>query len=671
MTQNQPDGILRTLIVTVGPLAQAVGEAYVGQLVAWNGPEAAIAIVPATQGEALDTAVSQALTRISPPNLAAVLSAQGWALSSATDLSLILLMDVVPDAGETAVSLLAQTTAVIYRHLGIEAASLLIWLAGETAEMAGPELLATCLSSPIHVTRGMVVWGLCNEAGLRLPDEAALCYLSTHLLWCLTVTPLRHLPEQAAVQNSQLSGGIPLFSLGLAGWQWSPAATQAAFARRWLDDVLAHWLSTTPETTTSAEINTWLQDHALRPDDFAAFLLKEEERQPPPFPVEAWRMPWPWEIEAIITETLFAASVDGENLIAYQEFACLRLAEPLQRATAALQKQSQLMLDESPVGGIARACNWLYACLAEWDRLIEQLLDQEESLKENLSYLGGQHGQQEQQLKQWLAAWPPSRWQSWLALTLRPWRWPTLAWRYRQWQTNGPQLSRLLKRRSAVQRQLIVNQTTRQALVELGQITRRVYSQVEEVGQMLQYLAEEMVGQRTVNPSPVGQAEGSNGVGADTCPLVQLPMPELLYEQVVSSAAAEAVMAANACGGLGQHVCLPDEKIGDALQQMAIRRMAGVWQLTAVDALLSWKEDADQMQASWQEAWATARPLWRVDETRLNEAARAQNGRVTALCGAAAPALGQLLPELDEVMVCWESADREHLWVVRVRAGLG
>lgn len=669
MTQNEPDGVLRTLIATVGPLAQAVGEAYVEQMAAWNGPEAAIAVVPVAQGESLDTTISQALTRISPPNLAAMLSAQGWALSSATDLSLILLMDVVPDAGETAVTLLAQTTAVIYRHLGIEAASLLIWLAGETAEMAGPELLSTCLSSPIHVTRGMVVWGLCNEAGLRLPDEAALCSLSSHLLWCLTVMPLRHLPEQAVVQNSQLSGGSPLFSLGLAGWQWSPAATQAAFARRWLDSVLAHWLSATPEITTSAEITTWLQSHALRPDDFAVFLLKEEERQPPPFPTEAWRMPWPWEIEAIVTETLFVASVDGENLVAYQEFACLRLAEPLQRATAALQKQAQMILDENPVGGISRACNWLHACLAEWDRLIEQLLDQEENLKENLAYLGGQHGQQERQIKQWLAAWPPARWQFWLALTLRPWRWPALVWRYRQWQTNGPQLSRLLKRRSAIQRQLIINQAMRQALVELGQITRRLYSQVDEVGQMLQYLAEEMVSQQPVTSSV--QAYELNRASPDTGPLVQLPIPEALYEQLVGSAAAEAVMAANACGGLGQHVCLPDEKIGDALQRLAVQRLASVWQLTAVDALLSWKEDADQMQASWQEAWAAARPLWRVDETRLDEATRAQNGRITALCGAAAPALGQLLPELDEAMVYWESADREHLWVVRVRAGLG
>ncbi len=670
MSEVAPEGILRTLIVTVGPLAQTVGENFSELLMAWDGPVAALAVVAVGEEAAdLDTAVSQALTRISPPDLAAVLTTQGWTLASATDLSLLLLIDVMPDGGEKAATLLQQTTAVIYRHLGIEASSLLIWLAGEKAETAGTDLLPACLSVPLPVTRGIVVLGLCNEAGLRLPDEATLGRLSSQLLWCLAVTPLRHLPEQPAIQeNSQLSGGVPLFSLGVAGWQWSPVATRAAFARRWLAEVLAHWLSATADSTEPLAISTWLQKHHLQPDDFAAVLLKEEERQPPPFPTEAWRMPWPWEIGALFTDTLFAATVDGENLTAYEEYACLRLAEPLQRASAALQQQAQMMLDEQPVAGIAHACDWLQTGLTEYERLIEQLWDQEETIKENLAQAGGQQTQIEKQLKQWLTAWPAARWQSWLSVAFRPWRWPALAWRYRQWQIAGPQWSRLLKRQAVFQRQLIINRAVRQGLIELSQITRRVYGQVEEVGQMLHFLAEEVVGPYP-SPDPRPEAE----LDEESClwPLVQLPIPEALYTQLVDNPADEAIMAAAACGGLGQQVARLDETIGTALQQLAARRMNGVRGITAVDALLSWIEDADQMPSHWRSAWAAARPLWRVDETRLDETTRAQNGRITALCGLSAPALAHLLPPLDEELACWESAERERLWLVRARAGLG
>ncbi|MBX3057914.1 MAG: hypothetical protein KF770_15720 [Anaerolineae bacterium] len=662
MITTKPDEIKRTLIVTCGPLSQTVGAMFSARLVERQGPQAAMAVL-STGDDDLDTAVTSALTRISPPDLAALLATHNWRLASPAELSLFLLVDAASGAGENAAMLAEQLTAVIYRHLGVEAASLLIWLMGAAGESAAAE----CLSVPVGVSRGTAVLGLCNEAGYRLPDDDALCRAAAELLWCLAVTTLQTLPEQATLQNELVfSGDQPLFTIGLSGWEWSPAATHAAFTCRWLDNVLAHWLARSEEDISSAEVAAWMESCHLGLADVATHLLKEEEQQLPRFPGEAWRMPWPWDLSRLLTETLFTAEVDDESLIVFQEHACLRLAGPLHRATAVLQQQAQAILNDNPIAGIARACAWLEAVMVEYDRLIEQTLDEQETLNESMSALATERGPVETHLKAGLAAWPPARWQNWTAATLRPWRWPGLVWRYGQMQQAGWQLCHILRQQAALKRQCLLNKTSRQAMSELRQITRRVSGQVEEVGEMLQYLAGEWAG----HGEQKGKAQAVRAATSCQWPGIALPVPHALYPQLIPDDAAEAVAAAAALGGLGQQVTGLDDAIGAGLHRFGEQRLAGVWHLTAADALMAWAGDHEQLQVRWQEAWDAACPLWRVDEARLAESVREQNGWGTAVCGADAHLLADLLPETDGNMTWLPSGDRKRLWLARVRTGI-
>jgi hypothetical protein len=139
----------------------------------------------------------------------------------------------------------------------------------------------------------------------------------------------------------------------------------------------------------------------------------------------------------------------------------------------------------------------------------------------------------------------------------------------------------------------------------------------------------------------------------------------------VPDEAAEAITAAAVLGGLGQHVTRLDDAIGTALSRLGGERLAAVWQLTAVDALLAWADEPERLQTRWQEAWEAARPLWRVDEARLDEITRAQNGRITAVCGPNIHTLANVLPESNGPITWLEADDREYLWLVRLRTGVG
>ncbi|MCP4428402.1 MAG: hypothetical protein GY803_28270, partial [Chloroflexi bacterium] len=187
MNKNNLNPVQRTLIITCGPLAQEAGEKVAAHLTDRSGPRPAIA-VQAVETAALDesgiTAVTTALTQISPPNLTAILASQGWQLINEAEINCILLCDAAAESGDLAGKLLKQISDLVYRHLGIETASLLIWLAGE----AGDAFLADCLSVPIHASRGAAALSLRNEAGPRLPDESALTPVGAEPLTRLTAT---------------------------------------------------------------------------------------------------------------------------------------------------------------------------------------------------------------------------------------------------------------------------------------------------------------------------------------------------------------------------------------------------------------------------------------------------------------------------------------------------
>lgn len=663
MKDERENTVQRTLIMSCGALAAATAEKFGDLLRRREGPAMTVATVDAGEGqvgEALRGTVVEALTHISPPHLATLLARSGWQLAHTADVDLVVVVDVEAGGGERAATLVDWMTAIVYRHLGVEASSLLIWLAGEVAETA----VADCVRARIPVTRGVMVLSLRNEAGLRLPDETALRDIGAELLWCLATTPLRALPEQALTQSGEAyTGDVPLISVGLHKWAWSPQATHTAFTRRWLQTVLAHWLARPEETQTRQQVMAWLHAQELSATALAGRVLSPEQYPLPDFAPEAWQAPWPWQINRLLQEMRLADGIDRDALSEKQQAAVLHLDEPLQEAREALGTQAQTMLDARPVEGVARVCAWLHLAADACGEQYEQLLDEDESRQVTGAHLAAERGRLAAQIGGWLESWPAAG-PAWLPIGLRPWRWPALAWRYRQLRQAGQQLSRILGRQARLRRQALANAVARRAAADLERIIRHLHGQVEEIGDMLQYLAAETA----ANPSGSPQEEPPD---AASIPAAMPPIPGALYEQLVPDEAAEAVAAAAAVGGLGPQMKALDDTIVEPLWRYGKERLAAVWSLTAVDALAAVAGEERQLRQKVQEGWDAACPLWRHDEARLPEPVRARQHRLAVICGAGARLLADMLPaEIDHSLQWWESGDRQRLWLVRAHSGL-
>ncbi|MCP4425770.1 MAG: hypothetical protein GY803_14855, partial [Chloroflexi bacterium] len=436
------------------------------------------------------------------------------------------------------------------------------------------------------------VLSLRNEAGLRLPDESALTQLGAELLTCLTATPLRDLPEQiAAVNGVSFTTEPPLFSVGLHGWRWSPAKTHCCFTNRWLENVVTHWLAAADNAPLLEAVTLWLQTEGITLDNLAAPLLKEEERPPPHLNAPGWQMPWPWDFAALITEMNFTNAADGERCAQIQEQAALRLAEPLQQATNKLQKFVQTTLDSQPTAGLSHTQCWLQQASDVWDSLMDEVLDKADRLAATGADLGGRRGQLEADIQQRMTSWPTVSTAAWFRVAMRPWRWPRLVWQYRRIRELGQQLADVLTRQAEWRRQTILNQLLRRAVADLDHFTRHLHGQVEEIGDMLQYLASENLPARD---DVAAKREERFAL------ITPLSVPWKLYEQLIPAAAAEAVTAAAAVGGLGRQVKLLDDTIWEPLRRFGQERLASVWDLTAVDVLSTWSDNHDSSVTHWQ-----------------------------------------------------------------------
>src|SRR5690606_21609195 len=95
--------VQRTLIVTIGELATQSGILWDTLMAQRQGPVWATAVVPlvGTDPKNLSSAVTAALTRISPPDLAAKLAQTGWQLDETSSVRLLLLIAVEPETGHT------------------------------------------------------------------------------------------------------------------------------------------------------------------------------------------------------------------------------------------------------------------------------------------------------------------------------------------------------------------------------------------------------------------------------------------------------------------------------------------------------------------------------------------------------------------------------------------
>jgi hypothetical protein len=604
----------------------------------------------------LAAAVLNALTHISPPTLAAILAEQGWLLQDEGDIYLTYLLDAHPEQAGRLTTLIQQVSALVYRHLGLEPATLLLWLVGDFAEAD----IASCLLTPSTTTRGTAVLSLRNERGLRLAQAADLSRIAADLLWCLTTTPLQTLPEQIQERcSSGFTGDNLLFTVGLQGWGWSPTAAQSAFVRRWWGDVLAHWTATATEPIPAEEAAAWLESHRLSGDALSQHVLLPRERQPPDFTMAGGKMPWPWQLPTLWDKLQFALAIDTEALTVYRKHACLRLADPLYEATLVLQKEAKRLMDEMPIAAVSRTCGWLQTLMNECEQQIERTLDREETFTETTAMLIQGRNKVEADLKGWLQKWPEEEWSAWLRMAVRPWAWPALAWRYWQIQRALGQMGIVLTQQAVLQRHIIQNKMSRQGLSELIPILRRVYDQVEEVGEMLASLTR----QNDTSPTETGPPFHGDP------PLVQITAPDGLYEQLVPDAAAEAVVAAAAIGGLGQQIRLLDDTIETPLLRLGGERLVTLWQVGCAEVLKT-RLTNEALKVHCRFAWEAACPLWRVDEARLAESQRSQVNGLTAVCGHNSQQLAAYLPDEDGSLWLMESEDREFLWLVRVRAGL-
>lgn len=658
MNQTTVQSVQRTLVISYGSLAQQVREQFQKRVNLEDGPALAIGWVDATgyeQIDAVDTAVTQTVTQISPPDLAAQLAAKGWHLSDPTQLDLFLLVDAHSQALTVVPCLLERVSSFIYRQLGIEAAVLLLWLVGEDERE-----VIECLTTPVKTTRGTAVLGMRNEDGFRLSEETVLADLCAAMLWCLIATPLRHLPEQIIERTGEFYDETRLFTFGLHGWVWSAEATHTQFVRQWLEDIFFHWLTTNIELPAAELVATWMQQQRITPEGLTDGIAQEAEELLNIEQTADWQMPWPWHLAAQINQ-LYLISAHWQTVSTdFAEQADFQLADPIFDTTDLIKAQITSLLDQHPIGGICLAVHWVQTMIAECERQCDLLADKREILAQSEAQLHQAEETLKMKSELLLAKWPDLKIKYWLSVLLRPWRWPQYGWHYLQLRNYGQQLERILQQQAALAQQLLLNQLAQNAMRELIERLAHLEQQVTEIEEMIQFIARNvsLPNEQESRVTPIAHF------------LTQLPNPTNLYTTLVPDVQAEAILAAEAVGGLGQQVSHLDDAIIDKLWRVGGERLAKVWDLTAVDALTAVWEQEEEAVAHWEAAWSAACPLWRFDEAQLDEATRSCALEEALLCGANTYLLDGVLPHTEEPIQHIEATDKETLWLLRLRAGL-
>jgi hypothetical protein len=142
------------------------------------------------------------------------------------------------------------------------------------------------------------------------------------------------------------------------------------------------------------------------------------------------------------------------------------------------------------------------------------------------------------------------------------------------------------------------------------------------------------------------------------------------YEQLADRPGVEAVWAAGAIGGLGQHLAEPDDAFLDPLLTMVERRFEAHGAQTAAGALALLHPEKDGLVGWWQQQWESAVPLWRFDRTGQHEWQRAHPMQLTVTCGEAARQLCQMLGLEETVEQRWVTAPIPDLFIMRIRGAI-
>lgn len=646
--------VQRTLILCCGALPAHCGAQFETLLSERGGPTAATAVVTLNGAEASwATAVTAALNRISPPDLGARLAQAGWQLAQPPALHLILLLSAEADSKVEFPALLTTAADQIYQQLGLEPLVFPIWLVGDGAAMIPP----ACRKPHYPLPLGNLVLGLCNQEGLRLPDENSLCAVGAELLWCFTTSPLFAFLEQRQTDVS-LPDDLAFLTAGIHVWTWSPEAVLPSFSQRWRQEVIAQWLLEAADRENLIDVPLWLDRQQLTPKQFATFALREREAILPQLPEAEWRMPWPWQIPALFEKSRFENSIDEEATRAYAKQAQLRLFDPLQQAVNCLHDDVYQQLNAQPVGGIAQALAWLQAVSDRCEAYLPHIFAWETDLNEVAEALSVARGELEASLQTQLTGYPATP-QGWLRLLGRPWRWPGQWLRYWRLQKAGQQLCHLYTQQAALRRQRIEQQTASHGVIELMQTVRRLGSQVAEIGDMLRAKL------RSEMSPPAAET------ATDSFPLTTVSTPSSLYTQLLPDMAAEATIAAAAIGGLGSHIRRLDESLFGQLAELAVNRLAALNQLTPADLLLlPAPGQSPTAGASLPDGWAAACPLWPVDLATLDETTRQHQTTLAVLCGAHTLPLSDPFGELTHAVFTLTTGWPRHLSLVRFHFGM-
>lgn len=659
MRRDERITVQRTLVLTGGGLAEETGERFRELLLSRAGPVEAVAIVPTdpAAGEGLAVQISEALTAISPPSLAADLAQKGWALESVPEVILFLVLDSAVYGAAEAQRLQEMATGLSMQHLGLDAAILTLWLVADPAAggrdrdggMYPPPLAP---DQTIMSQSGIFILTLLNEEGLRLADEAALAAVAANALWALVATPLRRAPEWLLANVAYSPPGQSLLAtLGVACWSWDRRQTEAAFTSRWLRSIFSWWLAAPEHVVEEEEVTQWLEYRQLDAAGLSAGLLSMAERAAPPFAADAWRAPAPWQIRRLWREMKAEEEADQVAREGLAEQLSWRLDDWLETAAETMRAHVQSLLDDHPVGGVAGACTWTTALTQAYDYFCAALCRQAEGEATAISALASERGRFAGQLNELLDAWPQPNPLAWAVALARPWRWPRLFWRYRQVRRCGYELSQIMSHQARLRRQQMLTATCRRGMAALHQEARHLGSQAEEIGDMLRHLRHEI----------------SGGEDHDTAPGSAIPVA--LYDELIPDEAAEAEAAAAAVGGLGRHLTALDDRILDELRRLAAERLAGLDNVTAVEALAALCPSPGEWQQWWQALWAEAAPLWRYDETTLGAEARGRRRIQAWVCGAGVPELPRRLQAAVELPpdIQWHSsADRERILLLRL-----
>lgn len=647
--------VQRTLIVTIGELATQSGALFETLMAQRQGPVGGTAVVPLLESEpdGLSRVIAAALTRISPPDLGARLAQTGWQLDETSSVRLLLLIAVEPETGDTILEYVQLIAGQVYQHLGIDPFVLPVWLVGEASDACPFSRLQEAVPLPL----GSFVLSLCNQDGLRLPDEASLQAVAAELLWCLLTTPLLSLLEQRQVHVSNLEGA-PLLAAGIHVWTWNTNQALARFEQRWLLDVLRQWVATNVDESGQVNAFAWLQDQQLTPKQFATYALREREVALPQLPHAAWRMPWPWHIPILAETTRFEISIDEEATRAYAKQAQLRLFDPLHKGREALYEAARRQLNTQPVAGVAHTVAWVTDVLTACEQQLTTAVDHQDALKETADALATARGELEGSLHTYLEDYPRTAGQ-WWTYVFRPWRWPRLLLRYWQLQQRGQQLCQLLEKQARLRRQIIQEHTAYQGLIELMQMARHLGDQIAEIGQMLEYLIRSQTDLQDVEEA-----------APESLFLVTtLPVPDSIYARLVPDPAAAATEAAAAIGGLGTQIRQLDDAILEPLRAYGRSQLAGLMQLKTAELLQILLADNSSDSSPLERGWEAAAPLWRVDAASLAEEQRLNQQTFTVLCGAEALLLSDKLPDAAESIFTLPTGWTRHLWLIRLHIG--